>query len=253
MNEFDSPRPNGRIHPSARWDRLNANDATTLFRDSWKSIDDVPSLLSLPAKHRAFGIDQLTPTEYNPDEYKTVAAWVENLSDQQHRDGLSPADTEGYGQGLYLSGPYGTGKTTIAAAALVSVYRAGNSVGFIRFTDLLAAHRPAPGNERRLEDDLERKEEAGQLQGWKKLAREAGVLLIDDVGQEREIKGSEFAEDILTSTLRSRFNAGLPTMVSTNLTLDRWRARYGDALASFIHEAFAHFLFFGGPDLRSTR
>jgi len=38
--------------------------------------------------------------------------------------------------------------------------------------------------------------------------------------------------------LRSRFNAGLPTIVTTNVPMKNWGTVYGDPMGSFAYEAF---------------
>jgi DNA replication protein DnaC len=64
------------------------------------------------------------------------------------------------------------------------------------------------------------------------------ILVIDDVGKEHA-SGSGWQRTMLHHILRTRFNNGLPTIVTTNLALDAWNAAYGDATESFIREAFA--------------
>ena len=38
--------------------------------------------------------------------------------------------------------------------------------------------------------------------------------------------------------LRSRYNFGLPTIVTTNVPVNDWSEVYGDSMYSFLHEAF---------------
>jgi hypothetical protein len=40
--------------------------------------------------------------------------------------------------------------------------------------------------------------------------------------------------------LRTRFNNGLPTIVTTNIELKNWAGLYGDATESFANEAFSY-------------
>ena len=72
------------------------------------------------------------------------------------------------------------------------------------------------------------------------------VLVIDDVGKEH-VTASGWHKSLLHHILRTRFNNGLPTIVTTNLPIDAWSAAYGEATGSFIHEAFATI------ELESTR
>jgi DNA replication protein DnaC len=64
------------------------------------------------------------------------------------------------------------------------------------------------------------------------------VLVLDDVGKEHQ-SGSGWQRNMLHHILRTRFNNGLPTIVTTNLPVKTWESTYGGATESFIHEAFA--------------
>jgi len=50
--------------------------------------------------------------------------------------------------------------------------------------------------------------------------------------------------------LRTRFNHGLPTIVTTNIKLENWAASYGDATESFANEAFYYLPMVATEDLR---
>ena len=65
------------------------------------------------------------------------------------------------------------------------------------------------------------------------------VLVIDDVGKEHASL-SGWQKNILHHVLRTRFNNGLPTIVTTNIARDNWDGLYGDATASFAKEAFTY-------------
>ena len=75
------------------------------------------------------------------------------------------------------------------------------------------------------------------------------VLVLDDVGKEHVAKHSEWQKSMLHHLLRTRFNNGLPTIVTTNASLDSWASLYGDATESFAREAFSY-LVVDGSDLR---
>ncbi len=65
------------------------------------------------------------------------------------------------------------------------------------------------------------------------------VLIIDDVGKEHASL-SGWQKNMLHHVLRTRFNRGLPTIVTTNIELPNWASLYGDATESFANEAFAY-------------
>ena len=64
-------------------------------------------------------------------------------------------------------------------------------------------------------------------------------------GAPDRINAAEFRQKyfcyytMLHHILRTRFNNGLPTIVTTNLPVKSWEAAYGGATESFINEAFA--------------
>lgn len=61
------------------------------------------------------------------------------------------------------------------------------------------------------------------------------LLIIDDLGKE---KGSRYEDVAFDELLRSRYDRGLPTIVTTNVSRDNWRDQYGEAMGSFVFEAF---------------
>jgi DNA replication protein DnaC len=63
------------------------------------------------------------------------------------------------------------------------------------------------------------------------------VFILDDLGKEHRT-ATGWAENTFDALLRSRFNAGLPTIVTTNVPLKNWGVVYGEPMGSFAHEAF---------------
>jgi DNA replication protein DnaC len=66
-------------------------------------------------------------------------------------------------------------------------------------------------------------------------ANKVRLLVVDDLGKEYKSTWSEGTFDHL---LRERFDAGLPTIVTTNVPLKDWGTAYSPAMASFAHDAF---------------
>jgi DNA replication protein DnaC len=75
------------------------------------------------------------------------------------------------------------------------------------------------------------------------------VLVLDDVGKEHA-SASGWQKNMLHHVLRTRFNNGLPTIVTTNLKIDDWEAHYGSATQSFVHESFIYINMDSITDLR---
>ena len=75
------------------------------------------------------------------------------------------------------------------------------------------------------------------------------VLIIDDIGKEHTSL-SGWQKNMLHHILRTRFNNGLPTVVTSNIEKEDWAASYGEATGSFIKEAFVYIPVGGTEDLR---
>lgn len=75
------------------------------------------------------------------------------------------------------------------------------------------------------------------------------VLVLDDLGKELK---SDYNAAGFDELLRSRYDNGLPTLVTTNLAITKWKDKYGEAMESFAHEAFRRVII-GESDLRRTR
>lgn len=61
------------------------------------------------------------------------------------------------------------------------------------------------------------------------------LLIIDDLGKEY---GSTYDSASFDEILRSRYDKALPTIVTTNVRIEDWGGMYGEAMGSFVHEAF---------------
>ena len=163
------------------------------------------------------------------------------------------------GRGLLLYGAPGRGKTTLALAIiqqmmvefpLESFAPSENKVlirpcYFITFNGVLDLKG-------KLMDEPTDSEEAlyaGILGECRDDAYNIRVLIIDDVGKEHTSL-SGWQKNMLHHVLRTRFNNGLPTIVTSNISRNDWSASYGDATGSFIKEAFLYVTVAGPQDLR---
>ena len=75
------------------------------------------------------------------------------------------------------------------------------------------------------------------------------VLVIDDIGKEHTTL-SGWQSNMLHHILRTRFDNGLPTIVTTNIAREDWSDIYGDATGSFIKESFIYVPIDSDNDLR---
>lgn len=145
------------------------------------------------------------------------------------------------GKGLLLVGQPGHGKTTLASVLLQDAVRKataglwGDSIASrpAMFTDYPKLLRI---QQRAWKDDGE----SDQLlmdSIFGDAKNNVQLLVLDDLGKEHRT-ASGWAENTFDAVLRSRYNAGLPTIVTTNVPLKNWGDVYGEPMESFAHEAF---------------
>lgn len=114
---------------------------------------------------------------------------------------------------IALTGGYGSGKTHLAAAIANSQAAQGSRVLFITAPDLLdhlrASYRPGDDQEDNPPDRFEQ-------------VRTIGLLVIDDLGTESP---TPWAVEKLYQVLNHRYNAHLPTVITTNRNLEELEMR----------------------------
>lgn len=152
--------------------------------------------------------------------------------------GRYPADRGNIGKGMLFYGHNGTRKSTLAIATLTEVQHrsAGYDIYYTRFSEWQRALMDTYGKE-----DTERIAIARKVL---KAVRESHLLVIDDMGQEYRTT-TEHTEKKWHELLRDRWEAGLPTIVTTNIDPDSLRGVYGDSFASFYHDAFDVYPLYG--------
>jgi DNA replication protein DnaC len=125
---------------------------------------------------------------------------------------------------LVLSGPSGCGKTHLAAAIANRQIELGNEVFFAIVPDLLDHLRATfgPGSDVTYDELFE-------------AVRNAPLLVLDDLGAQSE---TSWAQEKMFQVLNHRFNAELPTVITTNYAIneldERLRARLSDKQAARI-------------------
>ena len=105
---------------------------------------------------------------------------------------------------LVLTGPYGCGKTHLAAAIANRQIELGNDVFFTVVPDLLDHLRATfgPGSDVTYDELFE-------------AVRNVPLLVLDDLGMQSE---TSWAREKMFQVLNHRLNAELPTVITTNLT-----------------------------------
>jgi DNA replication protein DnaC len=166
------------------------------------------------------------------------------LSEVQKGEIINAIGHRSCGKGLAFYGLPGRGKTTLASAIIQEAMRTFpldvfelNDVRpcyFITYASLVDLKGEM------MEDIVEESRRhlyLGIMGEHPDEHRNVKILVLDDVGREHQ-SGSGWNKNLLHHVLRSRFNRGLPTIVTSNILLSNWKDWYGEATGSFAHEAF---------------
>lgn len=164
--------------------------------------------------------DNFKVDQYNEKAFKAVRNYSENF--RKHAD---------QGIGFMLSGPYGSGKTHLAAALAIDLMNKGIPVVFGTLISLLGKIRQTYSTGWTQEDELEILETYSTVD----------LLIIDDLGKER---ASEWSLEKLFSIINSRYENNLPVVVTTNYSMDtlieklsvNQNSDVGESIVSRMHE-----------------
>lgn len=178
----------------------------------------------------------------NTGGVKLVRKWCERYPERWLPPTASSTET---GMGLLLHGGTGAGKTTAAGLALKHVDKTyGHDTWFVSAASLafMNSQQMSISTAMRKTDELS----AGLLADFEMITRRIirarnryMVLVIDDYGRESDSQ-SQWAQDLVEGVVRERFNRGLPTIITTNLSPEVIEGRFGRPWASFMTEAFAY-------------
>jgi DNA replication protein DnaC len=207
-------------------------------RSSWIRIANIP--------RARLGWEFSDCTEVTKNDVELIKRWVAKVKDG---DVIRADGNPLCGKGLLIVGEPGHGKTTLALTIVQEMLKTfavedfsveENRVlvkpcYFATFNDIINLKGSQIGND--ITDEQERLL-LGMHGECADDAYNIRVLVIDDIGKEHT-SASGWQRSLLHHILRTRFNNGLPTIVTTNLPVKSWETAYGDATGSFIHEAFA--------------
>ena len=178
----------------------------------------------VPKRYRDAGFDRPPVTEIRDVTVSAVRSFARNIDKELDA-----------GRGLWLRGPVGTGKTTLAMIVSSHALEAGRTVAIYSLPRLLAEIRTTfdEGNERSYTDLLER---LGAVD----------LLHLDDVGAE---KTSPWVLEQLYSIVNTRYEEQRSILITTNLEEEELAEQIGLRTTSRLEE-MCELLPVGGADLR---
>jgi len=194
----------------------------------------------IPERFIGLTLDDLRP--YKNDPATTIQTWIDLVLNGEI---IKSRGSSRCGLGLLLVGMPGHGKTTLASVVLQEVLRKsapefwGSTETFAKKPALFVDYPKLLRIQQRAwkEDDGSDAALMESIYGDAKPLDNISILVLDDLGKEHRT-ASGWAENTFDSVLRSRYNAGLPTIVTTNVPLKNWGEVYGQPMESFAHEAF---------------
>jgi DNA replication protein DnaC len=137
---------------------------------------------------------------------------------------------------ITLLGGVGTGKTHLLAAVATALLSTTARPLYCVVPEFLAFLRESF--------------DAGQSESCSRrfeAVRNAGVLLLDDLGAEKE---TEWTQEQLYRVINHRYNEGLPTLIASNVPLDEIEPR----IASRIRDSrIGQVIVLTGPDYRARK
>jgi DNA replication protein DnaC len=165
------------------------------------------------------------------DEFEPEGRCVDGRQKESLRDAYEAAvefsqQPEGW---LILLGTLGSGKTHLAAAIASAVLEQNRAATFVSVPDLLDHLRStfAPDSKVTYDELFE-------------TIRTAPLLILDDLGTQ---SSTAWAQEKLYQLFNHRYNARLPTVVTTNLSLEqldpRLSSRLSDAKLARVFEIYA--------------
>lgn len=127
------------------------------------------------------------------------------------------------GNGLYIRGEVGCGKTHLACAIAKDIMEFGVEVRFFNTSEFLEKLREEFRDNPHVDED--------SLGLFRDIMDFKGVLILDDIGTE---KVSDWVNERLYLIINKRYEEMLPTIFTSNCDMEILSARLGDRFSSRI-------------------
>lgn len=192
----------------------------------------------IPGPHKGKEISDCT--DISQDVIEQINDWLTLFKSGNifQADGSST-----YGKGLYLTGKPGQGKTTLASALVQDLIRTTSldvlpfhtftAAYFLTYVELIRLQQEILGS------DYESPKDSLMLGIFSRHTEPVSnipVLVIDDLGKEFT-SASGWQSTILDELIRTRYNNGYPTVITSNLA-SKDLEKYNSSMSSFAQEAF---------------
>jgi len=148
---------------------------------------------------RTFDLFEVTPQ--NAGAHKAAKAYADTFRAKLPKNNPDPGRN-----GLFVTGPKGTGKTHLAAAIANQLMEQGTPVICMTMIDLLERIKRTYEQSRKYGDETSE----GNVLG---IYKTVPLLIIDDMGKE---PATEWAVSKIYAIINSRYEAYMPTVVTTN-------------------------------------
>lgn len=186
----------------AEEERLAQEKAEREAREAMQMKARVTEIIGDSGMHARFLRRTFTtyrPTAENEKVLRVCKAYADNFKDKLPENNLEPGRN-----GLFITGPKGTGKTHLAAAIANQLMQEGTAVICMTMIDLLD----------RIKQTYDQKRQSGASEGSVlNTYKEVPLLIIDDMGKE---PATEWAVSKIYAIINARYEAYLPTIITTN-------------------------------------
>lgn len=156
-----------------------------------QKIESILGKSGIKKRYLSRTIDSFSVTAENKKSFEVATDYIKNFREYFTQ-----------GKGLYLEGPCGTGKTHLAIAIALAIINTGVPVICKTSIDIL-------GDIKRCYERNSEVTEEEVLEVYKTV----DLLIIDDLGKEQV---TEWSVPVLYSILNERYEALLPTIITTN-------------------------------------